>query len=228
MQLNPQTKAVIFGGIGTLTETSEFQREAFNQAFKEAGLDWHWASEDYKLLLAQPGGARRIQDYAATHGEPSIDGQAAASLHRRKTELFQQRVSREGLTLRPGVDALVSLAGREGLALAIASTTDRLTIRTLLEATGLAPDQFAVILDREAVAHSKPAPDVYARCLEDLALEASQCLAIEDSESGLLSAHAAGVPCIVTPGANTLDQDYSQALACLESLAVLEPAVLNT
>ncbi|MFT7179418.1 MAG: phosphoglycolate phosphatase-like HAD superfamily hydrolase, partial [Oceanospirillaceae bacterium] len=39
------TKAILFGSIGTLVETSELQRRAFNQAFSEAGLDWNWSEE---------------------------------------------------------------------------------------------------------------------------------------------------------------------------------------
>ena len=44
-------KAILFGSIGTLIETSNIQRESFNQAFKEIGLDWYWDQESYKQLL---------------------------------------------------------------------------------------------------------------------------------------------------------------------------------
>jgi beta-phosphoglucomutase-like phosphatase (HAD superfamily) len=37
-----QLQAVIFGSIGTIAETSDIQRQAFNLAFAEAGLDWNW------------------------------------------------------------------------------------------------------------------------------------------------------------------------------------------
>ena len=57
-------KAILFGSIGTLIETSDLQRESFNEAFKEAGLDWYWDQEDYKLLLKQSGGTKRIEDFA--------------------------------------------------------------------------------------------------------------------------------------------------------------------
>ena len=49
-------KSLLFGSIGTIIETSELQRESFNEAFKEAGLDWYWDQEDYRLLLKQSGG----------------------------------------------------------------------------------------------------------------------------------------------------------------------------
>ena len=44
-------KALLFGSIGTLIESSNIQRNSFNEAFKEAGLDWYWDEQDYKILL---------------------------------------------------------------------------------------------------------------------------------------------------------------------------------
>ena len=44
-------KAIIFGSIGTLVETSDIQRQSFNYAFKEVGLDWYWDKSNYKKLL---------------------------------------------------------------------------------------------------------------------------------------------------------------------------------
>ena len=57
-------KAILFGSIGTLIETSNIQRESFNQAFKEIGLDWYWDQESYKQLLKKSGGTKRIEDFA--------------------------------------------------------------------------------------------------------------------------------------------------------------------
>ena len=61
-------KAILFGSIGTLIETSELQRRAFNQAFAEAGLDWDWNTEEYRRLLTKSGGCERIQDFATRRG----------------------------------------------------------------------------------------------------------------------------------------------------------------
>ena len=52
-------KAIIFGSIGTLVETSDIQRQSFNQAFKEIGLDWYWDKNNYKNLLKKSGGRNR-------------------------------------------------------------------------------------------------------------------------------------------------------------------------
>jgi beta-phosphoglucomutase-like phosphatase (HAD superfamily) len=77
-------KAIMFGSIGTLVETSNLQRRAFNRAFKDAGLSWNWTINTYKRLLTTSGGRDRIQNYASKRG---IDVDAN-HLHQRKTEIF--------------------------------------------------------------------------------------------------------------------------------------------
>ena len=112
-------RAIIFGSIGTLVETSELQRLAFNEAFDEAGLDWDWTPELYRLLLERPGGRNRIARYAADRGE-WVD---ASALHERKTELFNQMITEQGLHPRSGVIDVIQKAKAEGIPLGFASTT---------------------------------------------------------------------------------------------------------
>ena len=57
-------KAILFGSIGTLLETSDIQRNSFNEAFKISGLDWFWDEDEYRKLLQKSGGTTRIQDFA--------------------------------------------------------------------------------------------------------------------------------------------------------------------
>ena len=55
-------KALLFGSIGTLVETSEIQRKSFNEAFKKKGLNWYWTEEEYIKLLNKSGGSDRIKN----------------------------------------------------------------------------------------------------------------------------------------------------------------------
>ena len=57
-----QFKAMLFGSIGTLAETSDIQRNSFNEAFKISGLDWFWDEDKYRNLLSKSGGTGRIND----------------------------------------------------------------------------------------------------------------------------------------------------------------------
>ena len=56
-------KAILFGSIGTLVETSDIQRESFNSAFELTGLNWNWDEDEYSKLLKKSGGANRIKEY---------------------------------------------------------------------------------------------------------------------------------------------------------------------
>ncbi len=73
----------------------------------------------------------------------------------------------------------------------------------------------------DIVASKKPAPDIYHWVLDRLALPASACLAIEDSENGLRAALAAGLNCLVTVSEYTRGQEFSGAAAVLGDLADL-------
>ncbi len=189
-------KALIFGSIGTLAETSELQRDAFNRAFRAAGLDWEWTPEIYAPMLTISGGRDRIVRYAESRGE-SVDADA---LHAEKSRLFQQRLL-TGIALRDGVAETMAQARLHGWKLALAATTSAANIDALLTATALGHEVFDMVLDPAQVAQPKPAPDVYHAALRALALDPADALAIEDNPDGFGAARAAGLDCIAFPGA---------------------------
>ena len=57
-------KSILFGSIGSLVESSEIQRKAFNEAFKEFGVDWYWNVANYIKMLEKPGGLNRLIEYS--------------------------------------------------------------------------------------------------------------------------------------------------------------------
>ena len=141
-------------------------------------------------------------------------------LHTTKTAHYVRLVGEGQLPLRPGVAELIAEARATGIRLAIATTTSPENVTALLDAslaTGSA-DWFEVIGAGDVVAAKKPAPDIYHWVLERLALPASACLAIEDSENGLRAALGAGLRCVVTVSEYTRGQDFSGAAAVVERL----------
>jgi HAD superfamily hydrolase (TIGR01509 family) len=136
-----------------------------------------------------------------------------ASLHKIKTVHYNDLIAHSGVVLRPGVETLIH-AGREaGLKLAIATTTSRPNVTSLLQATlgDQAPAWFAAICCGEDVMVKKPHPEVYELALAACGAGADEAIAFEDSANGLKAAKAAKLACVVTPGMYTADDDFSGA-----------------
>jgi beta-phosphoglucomutase-like phosphatase (HAD superfamily) len=205
-------RALVFDVDGTLAETEELgHRPAFNRAFEEAGLRWHWDVPTYGRLLAVTGGKERIAAWCREADPQALarpDFAAwAAQLHAAKTRHYAAIVQAGGLSLRPGIDRLVRDARADGLQLAIATTTSERNVHELLAATwgpGSA-DWFAVIGAGDVVPAKKPAPDIYLHVLQQLGLPPQQALALEDSAVGARSALAAGLAVVVTRSRYTAD-----------------------
>lgn len=217
-------EALIFDVDGTLADTEAAHREAFNAAFAEVGLDWHWDETLYVRLLDVAGGKERILHYWRCIEPEEANGAKARetveALHAIKTRYYAQRVRGGALPLRPGVRRLVEEANEAGLPVAIATTTTPANLDALLSAPlgGDWRKRFAAIGDASTTPVKKPAPDVYFAVLKKLNIDGSRCLAFEDSENGLRAAAAAGIPAIVTPTAYTRHHDFDEALAVLPHL----------
>lgn len=221
----PQLHALIFDVDGTLADTErDGHRPAFNHAFADFGLDWHWDERLYGELLAITGGKERIRHYAEHHA-PGIAARddfdpLIKALHAAKTAHYVRLVEQGGLPLRPGIARLIAEARQAGIRLAIATTTSPENVTALLQA-GLgdeSPGWFEVIGAGDIVPKKKPAPDIYTWVLDRLGLPAENCLAIEDSQNGLRAAQGAGLRCVVTVGEYTRGQDFSGAVTVVENL----------
>ncbi len=192
-------RALIFDVDGTLAETEELHRLAFNAAFASAQLPWVWDVPLYTRLLEVTGGKERIRHFITVHAPAdTLDDAAIAQLHADKTRHYTSMVADGRCALRSGIEQVLADAAAQGVRLAVATTTSRPNVDALLYAT-LGRDPFEVIAAGDEVAAKKPAPDVYKLALQRLGLPAEECLAIEDTPNGLRSAQGAGLACVVTP-----------------------------
>jgi len=222
----PKLQALILDIDGTLAETElHGHLAATNRAFAEFGLDWRWTPELYGELLAVTGTRERIVHYVENYQPDFTPPNAplndfAARLKARKTEIFVAMVAKEPLPLRPGIRRLVGEARDAGIRLAIATTTSPENVDSLLvnSLDPGAPGWFDVIGAGDVVARKKPAPDIYNFVLDGLALAPEDCLAIEDSRNGLLSARGAGVPVLIAVSDYSRGEDFDGALAVFDHL----------
>ncbi len=217
-------KAIIFDVDGTLSETEEAHRQAFNATFKEFGLPWEWSQELYGVLLKTTGGKERMAEYVTTHLGGTPDKEKIAEIHKRKTVVYGELIDSGMAELRPGIAALIADAAKNGVRVAVATTTNRPNVDRLAESCfGKPADEvFEVIAAGDEVKHKKPAPDVFDLAVERLGLDPSECVGLEDSRNGLLSCTGAGVPCIVSPGVYTLGSDFSGAAAVIDCFTEID------
>ncbi|MCU7836000.1 MAG: HAD family hydrolase [gamma proteobacterium symbiont of Taylorina sp.] len=222
-----QLEALIFDVDGTLADTEgDGHLVAFNMAFEEAGLDWHWSGELYGELLAVTGGKERIRFYLndfypSERGEvfsrPSIEDESfndfVAQLHAAKTRFFKQLMVDGAVPLRSGVARLFQEARAANLRLAIATTTTPSNVTALLTNTlgEESIEWFEVIAAGDIVPAKKPAADIYLYALEQMNLKPEQCLAFEDSHNGILSSKGADLKTIITINDYTKDHDFKGA-----------------
>lgn len=219
--MNIQLRALIFDVDGTLADTEECHRRAFNAAFAAAGLGWSWNRATYRNLLRVAGGRQRMRAHAECE-DPSLARRAdidelLLALHGDKTRRYDALLREKPLPLRPGIVRLLDEADRKGMLLAIATTTTATNLDALLAPhLGAAwRERFAAIVGAGDVPNLKPAPDAYLAVLKRLRIDADEALAFEDSANGVRSAHAAGLAVIVTP------TWYSQGEALPPALVLL-------
>lgn len=215
--------ALIFDVDGTLAETEEAHRDAFNATFDAWGLGWHWRREDYRLLLGTTGGKERLRAYQETLPPAArrLTVPEIARLHAEKTDRYGALLAAGGLALRPGVAALIEAARAARLGLAVATTTNRPNVDALCRCCWGRPAEavFDVIAAGDEVAAKKPAPDVYRLALDRLGLPASAALAFEDSRNGVDAATGAGLAVVVAPSAFTDHETFPTAALVVQTLA---------
>lgn len=218
-------RALIFDVDGTLAETEEGHRAAFNAAFRAAGLGWHWSVADYARLLTTTGGKERIARYGDVVAAGPLDIKA---LHADKTARYTAGVAAGGIRLRPGIAELIAMAREGGLKLAVATTTSRPNVEALAQAAfgRGAAEVFDVLACGDEVKAKKPAPDVYRLALARLGLGPEQALAFEDTPMGVASARRAGLRVVASAGIYSQGADLSAAQKVVAEFSALLPGGL--
>ena len=215
-------KTLLFGSIGTLIETSELQRESFNEAFKEAGLDWYWDQEDYRLMLKQSGGTKRVEDYA----EKNNTIVQASKIRERKTQIFNQKLLTEKINPRDGVIEVIDFAKDNKIQLGFVTSTTKDNINSVFLALKdhLKEGDFDFVGNNTMIENVKPNSEIYLKAIKILNSNPNSCIAIEDSRESALSAFNAKISCIAFPGLFHLEDNYD---FCSKKMLKLDTSIFN-
>jgi len=212
-------RALLFDVDGTLAETEEGHREAWNAAFAAHGLGWSWDRDLYRQLLQIAGGRERLAHYA----NGRLGTADLVRIHADKDRRYRDAAASGRIALRPGVAALIAEARKREIRLGIATTTSRSNVEALVKGTlgEEAIAWFAVWACAEDAAAKKPDPAVYHVAIERLGLAPEEVVAIEDSRNGLLAADRAGIRVVFSPSLYMSGDDASEAMLVLPDLASL-------
>ena len=214
-------EALIFDLDGTMADTEEMHRQAFNGAFIKLELWWDWGPSRYCDLLEVSGGMDRLHHFVdtlnATAQEKARLHAIVPVIHYTKSEIYAELLRAGQPPLRPGVKRLIAEAHSAGLRVAAVSTTS--TANALAVLGNHFDGEIDLLVCVDEVARRKPAPDLYQRALALLRKPADACMAFEDSANGLRAARAAGLVTVVTPSRWTMPQDFAGADALLRDLS---------
>ena len=211
--------AVIFDLDGVLLDSEQIWDEAREQLAGEHGARWHDAAQRDMMGMSSVEWSRYMHEELGLAMPPDA---ISAAVVERLQDLYRERLP----LLRGAREAVERIAARWPLGLA--SSSNRPLIDLALELGGLAP-LFRVTVSSEEVALGKPAPDVYVEAARRLGVDPSKVAAVEDSEKGILSAHAAGMSVVAIPNRvfPPIDEALSRARVVLASLDELTPERLD-
>jgi len=202
----PQTplKAILFDLDGTLIDSETNYVKTDLEFLRRRGID---LPEEAMHQFIGIGSEAFIAFTQETYG---YLGDVAQMLEE-KNQIYQELASRETRTF-PEMLRFVEIAQAAGLLVAIASGSSLEIIYKCLT-WGSIPYTFDLIISAEEVAQGKPAPDIFLEAARRLQVNPTECLVVEDSRPGTLSAKAAGMACVSVPfiPAEPEDQVFSQA-----------------
>ena len=216
-------KAVIFGSIGSFSETSRIQLESFNEALSQNGLKQQWDEKEYIEFLKIQGGLNRLKQVF-----PESSPQVLEKIHSDKTRLFQQKLAEGESYLRTGFETFCEMLLQNNILIGLASTTFLDSIDAILKSLNtISRENFTFIGHQGLTQRQKPDPEIYEMALREMGVKKDEVLAFEDTRLSLMSPIHAGIKTIAIPGELSSGQDFSEATLVIQQYSDLDLEQLN-
>ena len=212
-------RAVVFDLDGVIVDSEQVWDDVRERLVLERGGRWHDRAQADMMGMSSPEWSRYMHEEL---GLPEPPEELNDEVVRRLLERYET-----DLPLIDGaVDAVRRLASE--FVLAVASSSNRPVIETVLDAAGIT-ELFAATVSSEEVDRGKPAPDVYLEAARRLAVPPASCAAVEDSSNGLRAAAAAGLRVVAIPNRHYPPDPEALALAqdVVESPQELTPELVR-
>lgn len=186
----PDLKGVIFDLDGVLTDTAEDHYQAWQMLADRHGLAFDRETNHRLKGVDRAGSLRLILDHAGA----AVDPDRFDAMLAEKNDLYRARLAAYSpANLFPGVRELFVACRAAGLKIGLASASRNAP--DVVRLLGIA-GEFDFIADAGAVAHAKPAPDIFLACAAGMGVSPDRCIGVEDARAGVSAIHAAGMVAI--------------------------------
>ena len=195
----------------------------FTRFWREAAV-----SLGYPMTVEQSYGMRSLgkklgQPYLESLFGPGID---YTTVREKRIELMGAYVAEHGIAPKPGIYELLDYLEEAGIPAAIASSSPLEAIEKHLSAVSLL-HRFQKVCSAHSIPNGKPAPDIYLLAAAELGLKPEECLALEDSPTGILAGYRAGclpvmIPDLDQPGEDTQKLLFAKADLLTDIIDILK------
>lgn len=182
-------KAILFDHDGTLVDSELAHFEMWKDILAEYDIALSYAEyvDRYAGIPTNANAKTIVDNYSLGITPEALIGS--------KDRLTKDYLSKQALPLMLGALESIEYVYHLGLKIAVVTGAGKEGITATLDKYNL-NQYISVVVSGDDVSHSKPAPDCYLLALEKLNIEASDCIAIEDTYNGSLSATSANITCI--------------------------------
>ncbi|AWS45887.1 HAD family phosphatase [Streptosporangium sp. 'caverna'] len=207
--MSVELRAVLFDMDGTLVDTEGMWWEACAAVAAELGLELTDAETGHVLGRPVEHVAAHLLRHAPSSPgtadtQPAMTDARLAEVGGRLIEAFAERIA-EGVTPLPGAIRLLDDLRAADMPVALVSASPRQIVDTVLRTIGA--ERFALVVAAEDTVRAKPLPDPYLKAAANLGVAPAECVAVEDSPTGLAAAHAAGCRVVAVSGGMTVPDD---------------------
>lgn len=183
--------AVIFDLDGLLADTEIISLKVYQELLKDFGIPF--TEETYSREYSGHREEENVQRFLDNYDLPWNFDQTLEKVYE-----LEARILAKGVNLKKGAKNLLAFLQREGIPIALATSSVESRARMILDSNGIR-SLFDHLVFAKDVKRSKPYPDIFLKACSDLNVLPENCLVLEDSEAGIEAAYRAGIPVICIP-----------------------------
>ncbi len=188
-------QALLIDMDGTLIETESRWWVAERIVMENHGSTWD--IDDQNMSIGGP--MHKVVEYMAAKANSNAD-----QINREIIEAMLENFQKHPAQLLPGWENILNEARELGIKTALVTASYRVLAEALLERNGFVK-YFDLVVTADDVKETKPFPEPYLKAADEFGLKSLDCLVFEDSNTGVTSSLAAGMPTIALPERVLLD-----------------------